>query len=520
MKLINVTKELKKNSSQITSNVLKLFLFLICSLLVSTIFSLIGFNESNIILTFMIGVLFTARFTDGFIYGILSSLLAVMAFNFFFTEPIFTFSVYRSDYPITFLIMLLTTIIISTLTSRIQRAIKQSLMREHQIQLLYENNKKLLLARNEAQIIDCCGIGLMEILNRNIAISLLTKEKKLSPPQIYTFKEHPYTMLFNSPESLKMMNSIIESNSLGISTLERSNFPAYYYPIKGKSAILGILGVHLSNHEPLEENELMFLKSVSTQVAVALEREKIIEQKKQANIETERERLRGNLLRSISHDLRTPLTSILGSTSTIIENDDRLDSKTRIELLQNIYEETSWLTHSIENILSMTKIDEGRLEIKKNLELFDEIVTESITRIKRLHHQRVFNLEIPDEMIFVNVDGLLIETVLINLIDNAIRYTPSDSPITLKVEKTSSKLIVQVIDNGPGINPDELELIFDRFYTQIKNNFIDKKGIGLGLAICKSIILDHGGTIRAYNNAHQGATFEFTIPMGDEYNGN
>lgn len=158
----------------------------------------------------------------------------------------------------------------------------------------------------------------------------------------------------------------------------------------------------------------------------------------------QRERLRGNLLRSISHDLRTPLTSILGSSSTILENDDVIDKETRVELLKNIYEDTSWLTHSVENILSMTRIDEGKLDIEKRPEVVDEIIAESILRVKKFANSRDIKTNIPDEIIIVHVDVLLIEQVLVNLIDNAIRHTPKNSKIELTVKKSQIKCYLKL----------------------------------------------------------------------------
>ncbi len=150
------------------------------------------------------------------------------------------------------------------------------------------------------------------------------------------------------------------------------------------------------------------------------------------------------MLRSISHDLRTPLTSILGSSSTILENDDVIDKETRVELLKNIYEDTSWLTHSVENILSMTRIDEGKLDIEKRPEVVDEIIAESILRVKKFANSRDIKTNIPDEIIIVHVDVLLIEQVLVNLIDNAIRHTPKNSKIELTVKKSQIKYYLKL----------------------------------------------------------------------------
>ena len=236
------------------------------------------------------------------------------------------------------------------------------------------------------------------------------------------------------------------------------------------------------------------------------------------NFATEEANRKANydLVTALSHDLRTPLTSILGSSSTILENDDVIDKETRVELLKNIYEDTSWLTHSVENILSMTRIDEGKLDIEKRPEVVDEIIAESILRVKKFANSRDIKTNIPDEIIIVHVDVLLIEQVLVNLIDNAIRHTPKNSKIELTVKKESNQVLFEVADNGKGIPNEDIGNIFNRFYTKNKSRNLERRGIGLGLEICKSIVEAHGGEIVAFNNPSGGATFRFSIPMYDE----
>jgi len=258
------------------------------------------------------------------------------------------------------------------------------------------------------------------------------------------------------------------------------------------------------------------LEAVTAQIALAAEREKVWQKQHKSKMEVERERLRSNLLRGISHDLRTPLTGILGATSTIIDNYDVLQNSVKKELLQDVYEETSWLIHSIENILSLTKIDEGRIEIKKNMEAVEEIVGEAVSRVKKLSGSHNIKIDIPDALILIPIDGMLIEQVFINLIDNAIKYTPEDSTITVSAKIEEDDIIFEVSDNGNGIPEESLPLIFNRFYTGTSSNRNIRHGTGLGLAICKSIITAHGGKIYAFNSPSGGAVFRFILPAGSD----
>lgn len=358
------------------------------------------------------------------------------------------------------------------------------------------------------------------MFNRMVIIVVTNSDYNIEEPSTYTSKTNDNINIFQSTiEKQAILKSFKTGKAMGIGTEIFSNSSAYYQPIIGQNSILGVIGLSCFDKNLLSENDKILLKSVSTQIALAIEREHLFEKQKKANLEAEREKMRGNLLRSISHDLRTPLTGILGSVTTIIDNSNCLDDNIKNELLQNIFEDTSWLIHSVENILSMTRIDEGKFEIKKNLELVEEIISGAISKVKRFTGNHILKINVPDNLIIVNVDGLLIEQVIINLIDNAIKYTPVNSVIQVNVKEENDKVIFEVSDTGKGIAQEDLNNIFDRFYTSSKSGHLEKRGTGLGLAICKSIILAHDGEIFAFNNSSGGATFKFSLPLGSDVSG-
>ncbi|WP_298838760.1 DUF4118 domain-containing protein [Clostridium sp.] len=482
--------------------------------MLSLIFRKIGFHESNVIIVFILGVLFVARNTEGYVYGVLAAIIGVLAFNFFFTIPYYSFLVYRSDYPVTFVVMLIAAIITSTLTSRVKTQVNISFVRENRMRILYKINNLLLTAKDKKQVVEFCGQNLIDMFNRTIMIAIVDINNNLNKPNIYLFNDQYDKKIFESVIEVEGAQKCFKTGkSVGVEAEIPKSSVGYYHPIMGQNKILGVIGIACFKENILSENEKILLQSVATQMALAIEREDLYEKKRQVNMEKDRERLRGNLLRSISHDLRTPLAGILGCISTISDNYDVLDNDTKKELIKNIYEDTSWLIHSVENILSMTRLDEGRLEIKKDVEIVEEIISESISKVTKFLGKHNIKTDLPEEMIILFVDGLLIEQVLINLIDNAIKYTQSDSIIEIKVIQKEEIVVFEVSDNGKGIPKEDVAYIFDRFYTKPNGISLKKRGIGLGLAICKSIIEAHGGQMEALNNSSGGATFKFSLPI-------
>lgn len=481
--------------------------------LLSFFFRYIGFHESNIIVAYILGVLLVATQTDDYFYGILASVIGVLTFNFFFTKPYYTFLTYRPDYPVTFVIMLIAAIITSTLTAKAKNEAKLSALREKRTRILYQINKSLLKVRSMNQIAEIGGEAVSKLFSRSVVIVTVNSSDDLGEPYIHAFKDDERAAVFKSFFEMQALSTTFKTTEpTGAGTAAFADSSAYYLPIKGQNEILGVIGVACFERQLLSDEQKIILEAVTTQIVLAIERERLSEKQQKSKMDVERERLRGNLLRAISHDLRTPLTGILGATATILDNDDILDNKVKRELLQNVYEDASWLIHSVENILNMTRIDEGRIEIKRNMEAVEEIVAEAVSRIKKLASAHQLKINIPNDLIMLLMDGTLIEQVLVNLIDNALKHTPSGSLIEIKVWAEAEKVLFEVSDNGKGISEKDIPFIFNRFYTATPINDGGRRGTGLGLAICKSIITAHGGDISVYNNSSGGATFRFELP--------
>ncbi|MGN0352458.1 MAG: DUF4118 domain-containing protein [Roseburia sp.] len=233
----------------------------------------------------------------------------------------------------------------------------------------------------------------------------------------------------------------------------------------------------------------------------------------EAALVAQKEQLRANLLRSVSHDLRTPLTSISGNASNLLLNGEKFDENTKKQLYLDIYDESMWLISLVENLLSVTKIEEGRLNIRSQAELLDEIITEALQHISRKKEEHKIYFSGSEDFILVKVDARLIMQVIINLVDNAMKYTQKGSEIVITTQKLQEKAVVRVADNGPGI-PDEMKpLVFEMFYSGAKSSADNRRSLGLGLSLCKSIINAHGGELELFDNVPHGAVFTFTLPI-------
>ncbi|WP_077863728.1 sensor histidine kinase [Clostridium saccharobutylicum] len=485
-------------------------------MLLSTIISLfidhIGFREANVIMVFILGVIIVNIKTRGYILGFICSIISIFLFNFLFTDPRYSLEVYDKTYLATFPIMLIVTFVIGTLTNKIQREALNSSEREKRTQILYRISRKLLSATGTADVV---GIGikyLSRLLERTV-ICYVAQENKLSAPFIYTAtKAEKDRSLLNKDEEAVAYWTFLNDKESGAGTNTFYGAKGYYVPLKSHGKILGVLGISCVDGALKPEQKFIF-ETVASQIYIALDREILAETQKRTNLEIESERLRSNLLRSISHDLRSPLAGIKGSVSTIIETGNLISEETRAELLESVYDDTEWLIRLVENLLSMTRFDGGKMKIKKEMELVEEVAYEAVQRSSKRIKDHEIKVTVPEDVIMVPMDGRLIEQVLINLIDNAIKFTPKDSLIEIKVYENEKSAIFEVMDNGIGISEDILPHIFDRFFTNGDKISDSRRGVGLGLAICKSIVEAHGGVITADNRENRGgAIFRFNIP--------
>ena len=270
-----------------------------------------------------------------------------------------------------------------------------------------------------------------------------------------------------------------------------------------------------AGEKPLDDFESSLLLSVLGECALAMENQKNAEEKEAAAVLAKNEQLRANLLRSISHDLRTPLTSISGNASNLLSNGKLFDEETKERMYADIYDDAMWLINLVENLLSVSRIEEGRMNLRLSTELMDEVVSEALRHVNRRKTEYHLSVRSSEEYLLVQIDARLIVQVLINMIDNAIKYTPPGSEIIIELKRKGKFVYVSVADNGPGIPDEAKPHVFDMFYSASNRVADSRRSLGLGLALCKSIIHAHNGEITVADNEPHGAIFTFSVPAGE-----
>ena len=432
-------------------------------------FSKVGFTEANIIAIYLLAVLLTSMATSTRSSYILSALGSVVVFNFFFTSPRFSLRVYEDGAPMTFLIMIVAALIVGTLTDRLKSQVKQSTRAAYRTNLLFETNQMLQKASTEEEIFQAAQTQLHKLSDRELTV-------------------HP-----------------------GITTGGKQNSTIYL--IKTASKVYG--SVVMEGSESLEAFENSVLLSILGECALALENMRNAREKEEAKLLAENEKLRSNLLRSISHDLRTPLTAISGNAGILLSDSESLPPETRNQMYSDIYDDAAWLYNLVENLLAVTRIEEGRMKLNTQPQLVEEMVSEALQHISRKRSEHNIAVHHQDELLLAKCDARLIVQVIINLVDNAIKYTPVGSHIEIATRGDNGCAVVTVADDGPGISDDEKERIFQMFYTGSNPIADSRRSLGLGLGLCKSIIAAHGGVISVADNQPKGTIFTFTVPSGE-----
>ena len=433
------------------------------------LFSKVGFSEANIIAIYLLAVLLTAMVTSTRSSYVLSAIGSVLVFNFFFTYPQFSLRVYADGAPLTFFIMLIASLTVGTMTDRMKGQTKQSTQAAYRTNLLLETNQLLQKAQTDEAVLRACRTQVSKLLGRTVSV----------------------------------LPGVVAS----------TNKDTQRYPIKVQDRIYGT--VIIEGAEPLEAFENSVLLSILGECALTLENSRNAEEKEAAKLQAENEKLRANLLRSISHDLRTPLTSISGNASMLLSDLEKLDTETVRQMCGDIYDDSAWLTNLVENLLAVTKIEEGRMRLQKQPHLVEEIVTEALQHISRKQTEHTVTVHHENELLLARCDARLIIQVIINLVDNAIKYTPVGSHITITTRQNEKYTEISVADNGTGIPDSEKENVFQMFYSG-SNPIADcRRSLGLGLNLCKSIITAHGGEITVSDNTPTGTIFTFTIPAGE-----
>ena len=433
---------------------------------------------------------------------------SVLVFNFLFTEPKFSFFAYGSGYPVTFAIMFAAALIIGGTAENIKSRERQASKTAYRTKVLFDANRLIQKASEEKEILCTTAEQLKKLLKRDVVAFI--KGETETP---YAFSgENKFEA---SPDRARIVQWAMENNKKAGRNSDFCPEDEFtYFPVFKNGRNYGVIAVYTGGNPP-DSFERSIVSSIIGECAIAADNAFNAKEKERVAVLAKNEQLRANLLRSISHDLRTPLTSISGNAGNLVFNGDAFDDETKKRIHEDIYLDSLWLINLVENILSVTRLEEGGMRLNFTAELISDVIEEALRHVRRKGDGQNLTVRQSDDLLLAKIDARLIVQVIINLVDNAIKHTPSTSEIVISAERVGEQVEISVADDGNGI-PDELKpRVFDMFYTGANGIADSRRSMGLGLALCKSIVNAHGGEITVADNLPHGAVFKFTLPIGE-----
>ena len=409
--------------------------------------------------------------------------------------------------------MFLAALLTSSLAVKLKEHAKQSAKAAYRTKVLFDTNQLLQQAKDKNEIVSATANQLIKLLGKDI-VFYLTEGETLGEPHIFTVSGDKTDKEITGTKEEAVAEWVLKNNKhAGATTETLSNAKCLYLAVRVNSRVYGVVGIYIGD-EPLDAFEKSILLSILGECALSLENEKNAREKEEAAILAKNEQLRANLLRAISHDLRTPLTPISGNASNLISNGNFFDEATKNQLYTDIYDDSMWLINLVENLLSVTRIEEGRLNLHISEDLVDDVITEALHHVNRKSVEHHITVRYKEDYLLAKMDAKLMVQVIINIVDNAIKYTPKGSNILIKTWKQGDKAVISIADNGDGI-PDEMkERVFDMFYSGANKIADSRRSLGLGLSLCRSIVNAHGGKITVSDNTPHGTVFTVPLPAG------
>lgn len=463
------------------------------------------FDLMNLIMVYLLGVAIIAT-RGGRGPSLLALILSMVAFDFFFIEPRFSLFVADPQFLLTFAIMLVVGLLISTLTVRVRQQAEIACQRERRTAALYGLSRELASKRGLKNLPQIAVRHIAEVFDSQTIVLLPDQNGQLT---VHTGDPNRFQFDANERQVAQWVYEHRQTAGLGTNTLAKAR--GLYFPLTASQRTVGVLGVRPAQPERvLTTEQFHLLQTFANQTALAIERALLAEEAQYARIQVETERLRNTLLSTVSHDLRTPLATISDAASRLLEDQEPVDPATQHDLLQIIYAEADRLNRLLTNLLDMTRLESGAVQLNKEWQALEEIVGTALNRLERYLHDHPITIQLAPDLPPVLIDSIMIEQVFINLLENVIKYTAGGSPIDISARATDTEVIVDVADRGPGFRPEEVDHVFDRFY---RAQPATHGGTGLGLAVCRAIVEAHGGRIWAENRPGGGAVFSFTIPI-------
>ena len=478
---------------------------------ISVLFDRSTFSNSNIITVYILAVLITAALTAQRFYGILASVLYILLFNFLFIDPRFSFLVYDPNYLVTYLVSVIAAVITANISSKMKQVSMQASLNAYQAQVLLNASELLQRADGGEQIARILTEQLGELLGREVFFYPVQNHKLLRERCI---PENHHPAEEGSPERDAERWTLQHNQRAGWGTRHSPEADCQYLSVRTAKDIYGLVGV-ASGKGNLNQFEENILLSLINECGLTLEAERNRKEREEAVIVAENERFRSKLLRSVSHDLRTPLTSISGNAANLCGHGEEFTDQEKDQIYRDIYEDSIWLIQMVENLLSITRLEE-HVAIHPVGEVVSDVLATAVERVERHRSGYEICLEQDEECLVAWMDVPLILQVLENLIGNAVKHTPEGTRITVSDLRDGDHVIICVADSGPGIDEEDLPHIFELFYTGKEKREDAGRSLGLGLNLCRSILEAHGERIWAENIRPHGAAFYFSLKLWEE----
>ncbi len=466
-----------------------------------------GFSEANLIMVYLLAVVAIAS-RCGSLPSFVASVASVLIFDLLFTQPYYRVTVYDSQYLVTFAVMLIVGLLASTLTSRVRYQADAARRNERRAEALYRLSRRLANTAKTAELLRETEQIISEVFDAHAVIYLPNEDRKVCP-----ILGHSASFAASAKEFATAQWVLDHNEPAGAGTNTLPSSEAIYIPLATPDNVAGVMAIQpAKSNTQLSIEARQLLETYATQIAFAIERNNLSERSQRAELESEGEKLRSSLLSAVSHDLRTPLAAIAGAASSLDANINKesIDPASH-DLLETIVDESQRLARLVENLLHMTRLSSGKVQINRQWQPVEEVVGSALHRLDHVLTGREVKVQIEGELPLVHGDDILLETILVNLIDNALKYSPMHSPIEIQSERISGGIAIQVADRGCGILPGDEVKIFEKFNRGSGKN-TDRRGTGLGLAICDAIVRAHKGTITAINRPGGGTIVRFTIP--------
>jgi two-component system sensor histidine kinase KdpD len=480
--------------------------------LLGEIYKLFHISNINTVLLYILGVMVVSLLTHTKWSGFVTAICSVALFNFFFTYP-YGSLISASQNWITFVIMGIVGLLSSSWTTRLQLQSAYEAKRAERTEILLNASHAFEKTNTLNDVLVVLGHQANELFKRKIVIYPKQKDN-LGIPIVFPYGTSNFASSSVPNNERAIANWVLKHNHPAgkmTDTLPREG--SWYLPIQeDNNTPVAVMCIILNKEDQFDSLTRNLIVSILDTSTLAIQRIREAEDKRQVALTMRQEKLRYDLLRGISHDLRTPLTTISGNADMIRSQGDKLSIAQIKELAQSIYNDSNWLTQMVENLLSMTRITNGKFKITRRPELISEIFNEALDHIAPGSETHKIIVKVPNDLLMVNVDAQLIMQVIINIVNNAIQYSPEDSEIDLSVSLKIDKALVTITNNGPQISEEVQKHLFDLFYSQGENSF-RRHGMGIGLALCQTIIHASGGDIGVYNRIPRGVSFYFTLPV-------